>query len=121
LAHVQLSVALYLQVGSRLAPWTCGSPGRVVDLSLFPPELWRVYSAPHARLPCQEVEYAERKWSDFKDRCKEGTENFSLFLIFSSHNPCYIQKRMEILLSPPLIVNIFVKKFFSSLLHQWPA
>jgi len=48
----------------------------------------------------------------FKDRCKEGTENLSFFLILSGQFPRCIQQRMAILLIPPPTVNIFVKKFF---------
>ena len=52
--------------------------------SLFPPESWGVYFAPHPTLPGQGVEYPEDITGlTFKDRCKEGIVNLSLFLILS--------------------------------------
>jgi len=45
-----------------------------------------------------------------KDRSKKGIEIISLFPIPSDNMPCHSQQRMEILLDPPLDVNILVKK-----------
>lgn len=53
--------------------------------SLFPPELWGIYSASHPIIPGWGKSTLRITGPAIKDRCKEGTENLSFFFIPSGH------------------------------------
>jgi len=72
-------------------------------MSLFPPELWGSYSAPHPCLPYQRAKYPENTLT-IKDRSKEGIENHSFFLVLSDNVPCHSNKGRRFFLALVLLL-----------------
>lgn len=70
-----------------------------------------IYSGESDDFSKQEFYPTGRKGSKVK-KWRGIVQSFRLFLILGDSVSHYVQKRMEIFLGPPFIVNIFIKPLF---------